>query len=524
MLFTLIMRLYLLADGGMTSASKQNSTKTMTVGTSRGMIYDRNMTPLVGSSGYTLACVLPTTRSMAALNETLSAEEFKEQSKKLTEGLLVTFKTTAGEVLKQCPDIAILNVYDRYAPDQLAPHVIGYLGSEGMGAYGAEKCYNRILDENAGSLSVAYSADALGRALGGVNAEVRNNHYASKAGIELTLDASIQRITEKALTNAGFITGAAVVLDAENGEVLALASCPAFDPNNVAASLKNENAPFVNRALTNYSVGSVFKIVVTAAALESDISPNFSYCCTGYCVKSGTRFYCHNRNGHGTLTMKEAFAVSCNTYFINLAMQLDKNVLLQTAEALGYSDAFTLMDGCSSDKACLPELSALDSDAAVANFAFGQGTILATPVHLAACYLAAVNGGVYYEPTLYKGTVDENGVMSSYASPSLPKKVLSASTCETLRGFLLATVEEGSGKAAKSENYLCGGKTATAQTGRYTNDGTEILNTWFVGFYPYEEPRYVVAIIKENGTSGGSDGAPVFKEICENIFSLENPT
>ncbi len=522
-LFSLIMRLYLLADSGIASASQQNSTKTITVGTSRGMIYDRTMAPLVGAAGYDLACVLPTARALTALKETLSDEEFAAQSEKLKNGSLVTFKTAAGEALKQCQDIAVLKIYDRYGADKLAPHVIGYLGADAAGAFGAEKCYNTFLSENGGSLTLAYSADALGRVLGGVEAEVRNNNYASKAGIKLTLDATIQKITEDALKNAGFITGAAVVLNVNNGKVLALASFPAFDPNNVAAALKDTNAPFVNRALTNYSVGSVFKIVAAAAALESGVSPDYAYCCTGSCVQSGTRFYCHNRDGHGTLTMKEAFAVSCNTYFINLALQLDRNVLLQTAETLGFSRSLSLMDGYASDKAILPDLSALDSDAAVANFAFGQGTLLATPVHLAACYLVAADGGTYYEPTLFEGTADESGAMSSYASPSLPKKALSSDVCKTLREFLLETVETGSGKAAKSENYLCGGKTATAQTGRYTADGTELMNTWFVGFYPYEKPQYVIAIIKENGASGGADGAPVFKDICEKLFSLKNP-
>ncbi len=519
MVFSLIVRLYVISGKGLSAASSQNSTKTIDAGTTRGVIYDRNMLPLTGSRSYDLACVLPTSRAIAALKSALSEEEFEPHYKKLGEGSLVTFITEDGGALSSCPDIAVLKVYDRYCEKQTAPHVVGYLSPDKtQGVYGAEKCYDGFLSENSGSLVLAYSADALGRALGGVDAEVRNSNYASKAGIVLTIDSAVQKLTEDALKNAGYVTGAAVVLDAESCEILALASVPDFDPNDIAAALEDANSPFVNRAISNYSVGSVFKLVVAAAAIESGIPLNFSHNCTGSCVKSGITIYCHNRSGHGTLNMEEAFSVSCNTYFIELASKIKKNTLLEYAQALGFSDSFELMDGYFTDKAAMPDISELDSDAAIANFAFGQGSLFATPLHLAACYAAVVRGGMYLAPSLYKGTADTNGDIVSPAEKPLPKKAVSEETSAILRRLLLAAVEQGSGQKAKSELFLCGGKTATAQTGRYMGNA-EILNSWFVGFFPYNNPKYVVAVIKENGESGASDAAPVFKEICENIFT-----
>ncbi|OQA48702.1 MAG: Stage V sporulation protein D [Firmicutes bacterium ADurb.Bin300] len=520
-IFSLIIRLYIISNGGFSDASSQNSTKTLNVGTTRGVIYDRNMIPLTGRESYKLACVLPTASAIGCLKENLNEEEFELFYKKLIEGSLVTFTSNKCGALSQCPDIAVLDIYNRYCKNQLAPHVLGYLSPDkSEGVYGAEKSYNEYLKEHSGSLVLVYSTDALGRVLSGVDAQVRNTNYASKAGIVLTLDSAIQKYAQDALKNAGYVTGAAIVLDIKSGEVLALASVPDFDPNDLAAAVENKNAPFVNRAISNYSVGSVFKLVVAAAAIESGIPVDYEYRCTGSCTKSSVKIYCHNRKGHGVLNMQEAFSLSCNTYFINLASRIKKSVLLEYAQALGFSEVFQLMDGYYTDRAKMPDISELDSDAAIANLAFGQGSLYATPLHLAACYAASVGGGTYLRPTLYKGTVGEDGLMSSLAEKPLPKKVVSKKTSDIIRSFLLTTVEEGTGKLAKSGLFLSGGKTATAQTGRYL-DSVEILNSWFIGFFPYNNPEYVVAVIKENGESGSTDAAPVFKEICENIFKYK---
>lgn len=522
LIFSLIIRLYVITNSGALSAAAQNSVKTIDVGTTRGVIYDRNMIPLTASESYTLACVLPTARAITTLKTNLSGEDFETHYKKLSEGSLVTFITENPEDFSNCPDITALKVYNRYSKNQVAPHIVGYLSPDKKeGVYAAEKSYNDFLTEHSGSLVLAYSADALGRALSGADAEVRNINYASKSGIVLTLDVAVQRITENALKKADYLTGAAVVLDIKSGEILALASVPSFDPNNLSAALADKNAPFVNRAITNYSVGSVFKLVIAAAALESGISTNFKYNCTGSCVKSGVKINCHDKKGHGLIGMEEAFSVSCNTYFINLAEQIKKSTLIEYANAFGFTAMFELMDNFFTDTAKSPNITELDSDAAVANFAFGQGTLFATPLHLAACYAAAIGDGVYLSPTLYKGSVDEDKNFTHLAEKSLPKKVISESTSKTLRKFLLTTVENGGGKNAKSDYFLCGGKTATAQTGRYIENNKEILNSWFIGFFPYNKPQYVVAVIKEDGISGSLDAAPVFREICENIFKLK---
>ena len=521
MTFSLVIRLYLLtADGGL-PASAQSSARSIVAASSRGMIYDRNLCALVRRNNRWLVCVLPGAASAQTLKQALSEAEYNDYYEKLQRGSLVIFETDSPELYTSCPDIAVLNVSDRYTSPQTAAHIIGHLNSDSSrGVYGVEKCFDEYLSQYSGSLTLYYNTDALGRVLTGADARVHDSGYNSAAGIALTLDSDLQQITEQALASCGYKTGAAVVLDANTAQLLACASVPVFDCNNVAASLTDADSPFLNRALTSYCVGSVFKLVVAAAALESGIDESFSYTCTGSCVKGGTRFACHKASGHGELDMKTAFTVSCNTYFIELAQHVGAQQLLFYAESFGFTGEIELLPGFSTDAAVLPELASIDSPAALSNLAFGQGGLLATPVHLAACYLAAINGGTYYAPTLYAGKVDAYGELTDAPEPSLPKKVISVKTSKLLKDYLFLTVQNGSGKPAKSDNYLCGGKTATAQTGRF--DGRrEILNAWFVGYYPYNNPKYIIAVIKEDGTTGSADAAPVFSKICNALAGTD---
>ena len=137
---------------------------------------------------------------------------------------------------------------------------------------------------------------------------------------------------------------------------------------------------------------------------------------------------------------------------------------------------------------------------------------------IAAVFSCIGNGGYYIEPSLIKGTVDNNGVITSVNKNTIPEKVLSDSTCNRLCDALEKTISDGTGTPAQSKFYTACTKTATAQSGQYDKYGNEIKYCWFVGFFPKENPQYTICIMKEQGSSGGSDCGPVFKEIAENIL------
>ena len=148
---------------------------------------------------------------------------------------------------------------------------------------------------------------------------------------------------------------------------------------------------------------------------------------------------------------------------------------------------------------------------------FGQGKLTASPLQIANCFAAIANEGIYNEPYVYKGKIDSNGNLTPITKNE-GKRVLSESTCKEIKNAMAYTTTLGTGKSAYSSLFDSCTKTATAQSGQYDENGVEIKYCWFVGFFPIENPKYVICILKENGSSGGTDGAPVFKEISENIY------
>ena len=158
--------------------------------------------------------------------------------------------------------------------------------------------------------------------------------------------------------------------------------------------------------------------------------------------------------------------------------------------------------------------------AATANLSFGQGELTATPVQICTMMSVIANGGHSIEPYLVEGEVDENGNAVRNGGYSERKQIISSATADILKRMLVTVVKEGSGVRADSEIVCCAGKTATAQTGRIMN-GEEIYNAWFAGFFPSDNPKYAVVVLRENGGEGAVSCAPVFREIAEGIALSE---
>lgn len=511
---SLSFRLYLLGVKNIYSVSTTNTLKTNTIAKTRGNVYDRNLKKITNSKEKYIACIKPTAKGFLESEKLTNKDTVTDELKK---GHLVTTPVPTCDFFENSNDILTLTTFERYDKNSLC-HILGYCNN-GKGMYGIEKYYNDILEKTSGSLSLKYHCDALGRVLNGEAVEVHNDNYNNKSGIVLTIDKEIQKIVENALTNHNIDVGCGLVLDVKTSEILACASTPVIDRSNLNNSLQDENSPFINRAFSSFAAGSVFKVVTAISAIENDKS-NLIYECKGNITKSDNTFNCSKKDGHGEMDLKGAITYSCNPYFIELSSVVGAKDLVNTATELGFNKTTDFGNGYFTDKGNLPTIEELNSSAALGNLGFGQGSLLATPLQMANCYAVIANGGYYNEPTLIKGYIDENEKFTS-GSKQTSKKILKTETCDIMKESLLNVVKEGTGKSAFTSLFLSCGKTATAQSGQYNENGVEIKHSWYVGFFPYENPQYVICIMKENGISGGIDCAPAFKEVAEGIYILE---
>ncbi|MCH5169981.1 MAG: penicillin-binding protein 2 [Oscillospiraceae bacterium] len=497
-----------------TEVSETVGTKSETVNISRGGIYDRNLIPLVNTDKSYICYALPSTEALKKLEPYMSDSEMSDIYSKMSNGKIIKLNCT--HIFNE-NEIVSVGVVKRYNGENLCPHLIGYLDGDGNGVAGLEKNYDSFLKMTGGTVRATWSADAQNRILLGQKINVTETNYPDAGGISLTIDKEFQSALQKIMNNSDISVGAAVIMDSENSEILASCSLPSFDPQNVAAYLNKENAPLINRADTAYSVGSVFKPFVAAAALENGIE--VEHYCNGIISVGGKSFRCNNGIAHGQTEMAQAMEKSCNTYFIHLGQSVGAEKLLNICEGLGLGKSFEYEDGIYSKKGNLPSLSELSSQSALANLSFGQGTLLATPWQMAAAYSAIANGGVYHTPVLMNAILGENQEVIQRLVPDEGVRVISKDTAGRLDKILRGVVENGTAKLGFTEKARGCGKTATAQSG-WIKDGREILHTWFCGYFTYNEKTYTVVILKEDGTSGANDCAPIFKTVTETICEI----
>ncbi len=505
----------IIADMDNKAVENSQSTKSHILSTSRGMIYDRNMDKIVNCESENFAVCLPTVNSLNFINIYAPESDKKALYSTLQDGKIGIFKTSV-EFNKN--DIKSFHITNRYAENQPMVHLMGHLDENGMGVMGLEKAYNSLLDRQSGKLKAIWSVDALGNVLFGEGISVKNENYLSPAGIQLTTDLRIQRIAENALENNNINKGAVVILDGSTNEILASASIPVFNPKNVGANLNEKGEPFINRAITPYAVGSIFKPFVAAAGIESNI--NLSHNCTGTIRIGNHSFNCSNHTAHDEVNMRTAMEKSCNTYFIALGQKIGVDKIISLCSDFGFGKEVELADNFNLNGGNLPTTDTVKSPQSLANLSFGQGDLLASPLQMAVAYSVFASGGFYRPPTLMKAIIDENG--NAIQMVKLPERyrIINSTTAEKIDSYLKSVVTNGNGSKAFSALISNRGKTATAQSGRYEN-GREINHTWFCGYFTANEKNYVVTIFKEDGISGANDCAPVFKEISENILQLE---
>ncbi len=514
LIFLLYLRIGILSNfSGLENTSSNQSRYTVTLDKERGMIYDRNLSPLVNRIKEETYAVLPDKQNMNAVLGSV------EDSRR--EGVLSLLESGKPFVLKtdkniQAPNVTKFYKTQRYEYFQLASHIIGYTDGEDNGVTGIEKSYNNLLKENTVKTTASYVLNGLGHGMPGLDAVVTEDKK-ENGGVVLTIDKDIQSKVQS-IGSRMIKKGAIVVMDPYTGEIKATASFPSYTPRNIEKSISDtENSPMINRAFLPFNVGSTFKIVTAATALESGIDMKFCSECKGVTDVSGQSIKCHNRNGHGELDMLDAMKESCNPYFIEIGLKVGGEKLLTMAEKFGFGRGFSLADGIYTANGSLPQRSELINPAEVANLSFGQGKLTATPVQIAQMVSIIANGGYYVTPKLVLGTTKDGKITDKFAV--IPKeRVISNLTAAQIQSFLIHCVMVADGQNAKPQKTTAGGKTATAQTGRYV-DGEEKEHGWFAGFFPAVNPEYVVVVLCEDAGFGNNTASPVFSKIADSILN-----
>ena len=483
----------------------------LTVGNINGNIYDRNFQLLVNSDTKYYAAVNPTADAVKDILPYVSDKE--DFYSKLVYETPFVCEVKNGKISSR--DISVFEIPQRYGKNQLARHVIGYV-QDGQGVSGIEAAYDEFLRSNVQKNTITYSIDGWGTVLEGIDRKVTSDEK-MRAGVRLTIDKYIQAICE--LAGSSMEKGAVVVMDVHSGDILGMASFPSYDSDELEKAMNDENSPLINRCLYSYNVGSIFKLITAQAAFEQGINEDFVYDCTGYTEVDGQIFKCHDLSGHGVQNMTDAMKNSCNTYFIELAKHIDNELFLETAEKMGFGRSIPLASGMTASGGNLQSPDDLSLPAEKANFSFGQGKLLASPVQICAFTAAIANEGKLFVPRLVAG-ITEDGKNITGGEESRYSQVIDRDTAFRLQDLMIAAVGRNTESNARPCNVYAAGKTSTAQTGRFGDDGIEICHGWITGYFPVSEPEYAVTVLCEDGGYGNECAAPVFKEIAERITDI----
>ncbi len=513
--FGLMVRLVLIAvDDQVQTVGISQGSRTLTVAEVRGTIYDRNLVPLVNTTNTYYATLLPEERLLQCIESVTDADEYNRVQGLMDGGTPLLARLNGPAAISA--GIRVYLAPQRYGDNVLAAHLLGYLdGSGSTGVCGIEKAYDSVLNQYAGRITATYSVDGQGRYVSSTAVQVRNTAKNYVGGVVTTLDSNIQKVVEEVATPM-IRKGAVVVLDPTSGDILSLASFPSYDPADVSGDLVRNDGALVNRALSRYDCGSVFKIVTALAALENGVSSEQTYDCPGSITVDGTVFHCHYRLGHQQLSMDEAFAQSCNVYFIQLASQIGADAMLKMAQTLGLNDQIGLADTISAPAAVMPKRSDLSSAPSLANLSFGQGELLVSPLHITRMTAVVASNGTLPEVSAVLGTVDEDGHWTS-SDERRGETVISAHSAQSLRRMMELAVNAGTGTAASVHGGASAGKTGTAETGQ-VNNGKPVVHSWFTGYYPAEDPQYVITVLIEDKGNEDASAAQVFGSIVNSLI------
>lgn len=393
-------------------------------------------------------------------------------------------------------------------------HVIGYISEDGKGS-GIEGAFDYVLQAE-GNSTISYLKDINNNKVSsGYSIKVGNSYK----GISLTIDYHIQKTVEDAMDSLS-VNGAAIVVDCKTGEILAMASRPDYNAENLENYLDGTDGELLNKAILQYNPGSVFKVIVAAAFMENNYNEEMMYECKGKTIIDGIEFVCHKKEGHGTQNIKEAFANSCNCAFYEIGKMVGIDEIYSYSKDFGIGSEVLKINGIYEYSGQVPKN--IFSYADLANISIGQGDVMTTPLQIADVLCTICNGGVRSQLTLVRGIVDDNGVCGK-TEKGIIGRVISETTSRRMIDLMNYAVSNGTGANAQIDCLGAGGKTGSAETG-WEKDGELMQQGWFAGYFPAENPEYVCVVIAENGTSGADSACPVFKIIAENICTWYSKT
>lgn len=333
-----------------------------------------------------------------------------------------------------------------------------------------------------------------------------------------TLDADLQQAAYNAM---GDNKGAVVVMEASTGKILAMVSCPSYDPNTVPQNLKalnadSDNSPLLNRATQGlYAPGSTFKIVTTLEYMrEHSDYANYSYDCDGHITADGVTIHCFDSTAHGHEDLESSFANSCNSSFANIGLSLNRASYRKTAEELLFNKELPCVLDSSKSSFAVNDKT---SGAEMMMTAMGQGKTMVSPYHMALITAAVANGGTLMNPYLVEKVTNSGGTEISKNVPKSYKKLMTSQEASQLKEYMKKVVEEGTGTALSGQSYTVAGKTGTAE---YSLDDGNKTHSWFVGFTNVDNPDLVISVIIE-GYDGkaGSKAVPITKQILDSYYS-----
>ncbi len=447
-----------------------------------------------------------------------------------------------------------------YVYGALASHILGYVSMPDdidkeeakkftfyQGDLEGKSNVEKIMDEYLrGKPGVRYLRR---NAKGTIDGVLREDPPEQGANVFLTLDARIQAITEEALRAVP--RAGAVVVDPNNGNILAMVSVPSFDPNTFIPSIKakdwtalqkDEGDPLVNRAISCLPPGSTFKLITSLAGLRGTKNlANTRYSCGGGVSYGDHFFQCwinEKHSTHGTIGLADAIKVSCDSYFYQYGNAASIQSIDHIGKMLGIGEESGLqLTGEQTGNMPGPEWMQIHhpqerwSQAQTANVSIGQGYTLVSPLQLAMAYVAIANGGTCYYPRLVDKVLKQDGspVLDEQGNPVAPqprvrsdlRQEISPDHIELVRKGLWKVVNEdgGTGGRARLKDWVVAGKTGTAQA---TVRGHKDNCAWFACFAPFDHPKYVVAVMVQGSEGhGGSVAAPIADRILERSLALD---
>jgi penicillin-binding protein 2 len=556
--------------------AQNNHLRTIPLRAPRGVVFDRNGKVLVENRlSFTIAIVRDQLRDLAGTIDRLAAATGLDaaeirasvknrQSEPKFRPLPVIEHATLAQVAAvaarqiELPGVLIQQVPTRQYSAGVAAHAFGYVGEvqppqletaefksltpgDIVGQAGLERVYNRHLMGVDGNRFVIINS--VGREI----EELEKELPVDGQRLQLTIDTDLQRALEDGFKAGGF-AGAAAILDPRTGEMLAMTSLPAYDPNVFASGIPGQAwsklltdplKPMTNRLIQGtYSPGSTFKIVMAVAGLEEGvITPDTKFFCPGHATFYGRTFKCHKASGHGWVDVRHAIEKSCNVFFYNVGDRLKVDTIHAYAAKLGLTGK-TGIDLPSEIESLVPSTEWKQRTykqpwypGETISVAIGQGAVSVTPIALATMISTVANGGTLVTPHLGKAFDAADGKGWQPLPMPAPKSqlLIKPDFLQAVRdGLWMVVNQEGTGGRARIAGRDVSGKTGTAQMvgnqnkSAVTAKGIDTRDHgWFVFFAPRDNPQIAGVIFAEHGEHGTS-AAPIAKHVMETFFAKQD--